>query len=105
MEGRMSAKKDVQEEVGDLFVTESAITVKLLPSKKSGSRTISWFADGSVVNVKTAARDIRFLVGKLKGRNRVVRRLTVMTDRGATFDLNKTGLPEAVKLAGLSVLD
>ena len=44
--------KDVQEEVGDLFVTETAITVKLLPSKKSGSRSIRWFEGGEGAAVK-----------------------------------------------------
>ena len=101
----MPSKSKVQEEVGDLFVTESAITVKLLPSKKSGTHPIRWFSDGRVTNAKTAAKDIKYLIGKLQGAKRVVRGLTVMTDRGATYDLTKTGLPEAVELAGLSVLD
>ena len=97
--------KSQQEEVGDLFVTETAITVKLLPSKKSGSRPIRWFMDGRVTNAKTAAKDIRYLIGKLQGAKRVVRGLTVMTDRGAAYDLTNTGLTEAVKAAGLFVLD
>ena len=96
--------KQQQTEVGDLFVTETAITVKLLPSKKSGTRTISWFADGRVTNAKTAVKDLRFLVGKLQGARRVVRGLTVMTDRGAGYDLSKTGLAKVVELAGLEVL-
>lgn len=96
--------KKLQEEVGDLFVTEKAVTVKLLPSKKSGSRPISWFSGGSVTNVKIAAKDIAYLVGKLQGKSRVVKRLTVMTDRGAGHDLSKTGLPEAVAKAGFDVL-
>ena len=33
-----------QEEVGDLFVTETALTLKLMPSRKSGTVTIRWFA-------------------------------------------------------------
>ena len=98
----MSAK--VQEEVGDLFVTETAVTVKLMPSKKSGTRPIRWFAGGRVINVRSAARDIAYLVGKLQGRSRVVRGLTVMTDLGLTADLDKTGLPQAIQKAGFSVL-
>lgn len=99
----MPAKKQ-QEEVGDLFVTEKAVTVKLLPSKKSGSRPISWFNGGSVTNVKVAAKDIAYLIGKLQGKTRVVKRLTVMTDRGVGHDLSKTGLREAVSQAGFDVL-
>ncbi|MDE2039085.1 MAG: hypothetical protein KGO96_00560 [Elusimicrobia bacterium] len=100
----MAAKPKKQEEVGDLFVTETAITVKLLPSKKSGSRSIGWFSEGRVTNSRSAARDIRYLVGKLQGSKRVVRGLTVMTDRGVAFDLSKTGLHEVVALAGLEIL-
>ncbi len=101
----MPAKSKVQEEVGDLFVTETAITVKLLPSKKSGTRPIRWFLDGRVTNARTAAKDLKYLIGKLQGAKRVVRGLTVMTDRGVTYDLSKTGLPEVVEAAGLAVLE
>lgn len=100
----MPDKKNMQEEVGDLFVTETAITVKLLPSKKSGSRPIGWFSDGRVTNARSAAKDLRYLVGKLQGARRVVRGLTVMTDRGITYDLEKTGLAEVIELAGLEIL-
>jgi hypothetical protein len=101
----MPAKDKFQQyEVGDLFVTETAITVKLLPSKKSGTRTIAWFEDGRVTNAKTAVKDLKFLVGKLQGAKRVVRGLTVMTDRGAAYDLKKTGLAKVVEQAGLEVL-
>ncbi len=96
--------KSKVEEVGDLFVTESAVTVKLLPSKKSGSRPIRWFSQGCVTNVRTAAKDIAYLVGKLQGRSRIVRGLTVMTDQGAGTDLEKTGLTQAVQKAGFTVL-
>lgn len=94
----------VQVEVGDLFVTESAITVKLLPSKKSGSRPIRWFADGRVTNAKVAVKDLKHLIGKLQGAKRVVRGLTVMTDRGVTYDTAQTGLHEVLEAAGLEVL-
>ena len=96
--------KKVVEEVGDLFVTETMVTVKLLPSKKSGSRLIRWFSGGRVVNVRSAAKDIAYLVGRLRGRSRVVKGLTVMTDGGLSVDLDKTGLPEAVEKAGFLVL-
>lgn len=92
------------EEVGDLFVTEHAVTVKLMPSKKTGTRPIRWFKEGSVTNVKAAARDIAYVIGKLQGSKRIVRRLTVMTDGGVGIDLDKTGLPKAVEKAGYSVL-
>jgi hypothetical protein len=100
----MPAKPKKQIEVGDLFVTESAVTVKLLPSKKSGTRPIRWFSGGEVTNVQLAAKDIAFLIGKVQGRNRLVRALTVMTDRGVGFDLEKTGLPKAIAKAGFEVL-
>jgi hypothetical protein len=89
-----------QEEVGDLFVTESSMTVKLLPSKKTASRTIRWFVDGSVVDHRKAAKEIQALVSRLQGRSRVVRGLTLMTDRGVGQNLTDTGLPEAVSKAG-----
>jgi len=91
-----------QEEVGDLFVTESSMTVKLLPSKKTASRTIRWFVDGSVVDHRKAAKEIQALVSRLQGRSRVVRGLTLMTDRGAGQNLTDTGLPEAVSKAGFT---
>jgi len=96
--------KNSQEEVGDLFVTETSLTLKLLPSRKSGTVAIRWFAkDGGVTNVRMAAKDISTLVGKLKGRL-VVRNLTVTTDRGLDTDLGKTRLREAVKKAGFLVI-
>ncbi len=96
--------KNSQEEVGDLFVTETSLTLKLLPSRKSGTVAIRWFAkDGGVTNVRMAAKDISTLVGKLKGRL-VVRNLTVTTDRGLDTDLSKTRLREAVKKAGFLVI-
>lgn len=98
----MAGKK--VEEVADMFVTETAVTIKLIPSKRSGSRLIRWFSGGSVTNVRSAARDIAYLVGKLQGRSRVVKGLTVMTDRGPHVDLDKTGLPKAVQKAGFVVL-
>ena len=100
----MPAKSKVQEEVGDLFVTEKAVTVKLMPSKKSGSRPIRWFSGGCVTNAKAAAKDIAYLVGKLQGRSRVVRSLTVMTDLGAGYDLGKTGLIQVLQKAGYALL-
>lgn len=100
----MAINSKVVEEVGDLFVTERTVTVKLLPSKKSGTRPIRWFSGGQVTNVLLAAKDIAYLVGKLRGRSRVVRGLTVMTDRGFHANLEKTGLTRAVKKAGFAVL-
>ena len=94
----------MMEEVGDLFVTETSVTVKLLPSKKEGRRSICWFNKGAVTNVRSAAKDIAILIGKLKGRSRTVRGLTVMTDQGVQFDTSKTGLHEAIKKAGFEVL-
>jgi hypothetical protein len=92
------------EEVGDLFVTPHALTIKLLPSKKSASHPIHWFSTGKVVNAKAAARDIAYLIGRVQGKSRVVRGLTVMTDAGTSVDLDKTGLSRAVKQAGFTVL-
>lgn len=100
----MMPGKSRVEEVGDLFVTERAVTVKLMPSKKSGSRPIRWFSGGQVSNVRIAAKDIAYLVGKLQGRSRVVRGLTVMTDQGLSMDLDKTGLGAAVEKAGFSII-
>lgn len=96
--------KNSQEEVGDLFVTETALTLKLMPSRKSGTVTIRWFDKDGVTNVRAAAKDISTLVGKLRGRGRVVRNLTVTTDRGLDTDLGKTRLREAVKKAGFLVI-
>ena len=97
--------KQTPEEVGDLFVTESLLTLKLLPSGKSGSRTIRWFVNGEVQNHSAAAKDIAALVNKLRGRSRVVRNLTLMTDRGAQHDLSSTGLNKAVAKAGFNALN
>ncbi|TPW17951.1 MAG: hypothetical protein FD126_3542 [Elusimicrobia bacterium] len=94
-----------QEEVGDLFVTEKLLTLKLLPSGKSGSKVIRWFVDGAVVNNSAAAKDIAGLVNKLRGRSRVVRNLTLMTDRGAQQDITSSGLPAAVAKAGFNPLN
>ncbi len=96
--------RNSQEEVGDLFVTETALTLKLMPSRKSGTVTIRWFAKEGVTNVRQAAKDISTLVGKLRGRGRVVRNLTVTTDKGLDTDLGKTRLREAVKKAGFLVI-
>lgn len=94
----------LNEEVGDLFVTESRLMLKLLPSNKSGSATIRWFADGSVTDQRRAARDIAALVSRLKGKTRVVRGLTLMTSQGLRFDLRKSGLARAVQDAGYRLL-
>jgi hypothetical protein len=91
------------EEVGNLFVNEKKVLLKLEPSKKSGSRSIRWFAGGCVTNIRSAARDIAFLVGKLQGRSLVVRKLTVVTDHGSNADLKKMRLVEAVEKAGFFV--
>jgi len=96
--------KSKQEEVGDLFVTDSLLTVKLLPSKRSASKTIAWFADGAVTDHRAAAQDIAKVVARLQGKSRVVRSLTVMTDRGTTQDLDGTGLPTAISKAGFTPL-
>lgn len=98
------ADKKLMEEVGDLFVTEHAVTVKLMPSKKTGTHPIRWFKEGAVTNVKAAAKDIAYVVGKVQGNRRIVRRLTVMTDGGLSVDLDKTGLTKAVMKAGFSIL-
>ena len=95
---------NAQEEVGDLFVTETSLTLKLLPSRKSGTVAIRWFAEDGVTNVRLAAKDISSLVGKLRGRGRVVRNLTVTTTKGRDTDLIKTRLREAVKKAGFLVI-
>lgn len=93
------------EEVGDLFVTESAVTIKLLPSKKQGSHPIRWFSKGQVTNIRLAAKDIAYLVGKLQGRSRTVRGLTVNTDHAnGKVQIEKTKLPRAIEQAGFEVL-
>ena len=91
-------------EVGDLFVTETALTLKLMPSRKSGTVAIRWFAKGGVTNVRLAAKDIQVLVGKLRGRKLQVRGLNVTTDKGMDTDLVGTRLSEAVKKAGFEVI-
>lgn len=98
-------KKKGIEEVGDLFVTETSILVKLLPSRKVGSKVIRWFSNGLVTNNRTAAKDISTLIGKVRRKSSVVRGLTVMTDRGLRFDLGVSGLPEAVQKAGFEMLN
>jgi hypothetical protein len=100
----MPEKSKQEHEVGDLFVTETALTLKLLPSRKSGSLPIRWFAKGGVTNGRRAAKDIQFLVGKIQGSRRVVRGLTVTTDRGRDTDLVATRLSEAVVKAGFDVI-
>lgn len=100
----MPEKTKTEMEVGDLFVTESSLTLKLLPSRKSGTVQIRWFSNGCVTNVKSAAKDIQVLVGKLKGKKRQVRALTVMTAQGRDTDLVKTRLTEAVAKAGFQVI-
>jgi hypothetical protein len=91
-------------EVGDLFVTESALTLKLMPSRKSGTLTIDWFEKGGVTNVRRAAKDIQSLVGKIQGRRLRVRGLNVTTERGRDTDLVSTRLSEAVTKAGFEVI-
>lgn len=94
-----------QQEVGDLFVTDSIMTVKLLPSRKSASKPIRWFQDGAVTDPRAATRDIAALIGRLQGRQRVVRGLTLMTERGTEIDLEGTGLAKVVARAGFEVLN
>lgn len=103
MPEKMPVKK-CSEEVGDLFVTETLLTIKLLPSKKEGTRQIRWFENGSVTNVQAAAKDIAALIGKVGGRRLTIRALTVMTEMGITHDIAKCGLHAAVKKAGFEVL-
>ena len=94
-----------QEEVGDLFITEEHILLKLLPSNKSASKRISWFSEGFVTNHTTAAQDIATLVERVRGRSRVVRGLTLMTHHGMHFNLRKSGLEKAVMKAGFRILN
>ena len=50
-------KSGQEYEVGDLFVTETALTLKLMPSRKSGTVPIRWFAkEGGVTNVRRAIK-------------------------------------------------
>ncbi len=93
------------EEVGDLFVTATELTLKLLPSRKMGTRRIRWFAGGTVTDVRGAARDIAALVGRVRGRSRVVRSLTVMTPGGRDgTDLDRSRLRQAIEKAGFQVI-
>lgn len=94
-----------EEEVGDLFITESKMMLKLLPSNKSATQPIRWFENGVVKNHQTAAKDIAALVERLRGKTRVVRGLTLMTDRGLRFDIAKSGLERAVEKAGFDVIN
>lgn len=101
----MPDKTNQEYEVGDLFVTETAITLKLMPSRKSGTVNIGWFAKkNGVTNVTRAAKDIQYLVGKIQGRKASLRGLVVTTDMGLDTDLVGTRLSEAVKKAGFEVL-
>lgn len=100
----MPEKSHLEYEVGDLFVTDTALTLKLLPSCKSATLPIRWFAKDGVTNVRRAAKDIQHLVGKLQGAKRTVRGLTVVTDRGRETDLVRTRLVAAVSKAGFEVL-
>lgn len=100
----MSETSNQEFEVGDLFVTETALTLKLMPSRKSGTVPIRWFAKSGVTNVRRAAKDIQFLVGKIQGRRLAVRGLVVTTDQGRDTDLVRTRLHEAVEKAGFTVI-
>lgn len=101
----MSDKAGQEYEVGDLFVTETALTLKLMPSRKSGTVAIRWFdKEGGVTNIRRAAKDIQFLVGKIQGSKLVVRGLVVTTDQGLDTDLVTTRLSEAVEKAGFKVI-
>ena len=98
------SQQEQEYEVGDLFVTENDLTLKLMPSRKSGTVPIRWFAKGGVTNVRSAAKDIQFLVGKIQGRKLSVRGLNVTTNKGLDTDLVGTRLSEAVQKAGFEVL-
>jgi hypothetical protein len=105
MPSPLSEKVSQEYEVGDLFVTETALTLKLMPSRKTGTVPIRWFAkEGGVINVRAAAKDIQVLVGKIQGRKLKVRGLVVTTDLGRDTDLVSTRLTEAVKKAGFEVI-
>jgi len=96
---------DIQEEVGDLFVTDRLLTIKLLPSKKSASKPIRWFENGQVIDHPEAARDIASVVGRLIGKNRTVRGLTIMTEKGTQQNLGRSGLLRVVSRAGFTPLN
>jgi hypothetical protein len=101
----MPEKPQQEYEVGDLFVTETALTLKLMPSRKSGTVPIRWFAkQGGVTNVRRAAKDIQVLVGKIQGSRLMVRGLVVTTNLGRDTDLVRTRLSEAVNKAGFKVI-
>ena len=105
MPSPMLDKSQQEYEVGDLFVTETALTLKLMPSRKTGTVPIRWFAkDGGVVNVRAAAKDIQVLVGKIQGSKLRVRGLVVTTDQGRDTDLVSSRLSEAVNKAGFEVI-
>ena len=93
-----------QEEVGDLFVTERELLLKLLPSNKTATKRIRWFLNGAVTDHQEAVEDIAGLVARIKGKTRIVRGLTLMTHHGPAFDLAGSGLSRAVERAGFSVL-
>ena len=93
-----------QEEVGDLFVTERELLLKLLPSQKTASRRIGWFDRGIVTDHAEAAADVAAVVAKARGKSRVVRGLTLMTHHGPRFDLDRSGLARVVQKAGFSVI-
>ncbi|MFH1723221.1 MAG: hypothetical protein ABII00_01230 [Elusimicrobiota bacterium] len=97
--------KTKQEEVGDLFVTQSILTIKLMPSRKSASKPIHWFVNGVVADHRTASKDISSLVGRVQGKSRIVRGLTLMTDRGTEEDIHQTGLPQVVTRAGFTCIN
>lgn len=94
-----------EEEVGDLFITENLMMLKLLPSNKSASRPIQWFSNGTVTNHQSAAKDITGLVERLRGKSRIVRGLTLMTDKGISFDIAKSGLDKVLKKAGFRLIN
>ena len=105
MSNLMPESSQQEYEVGDLFVTETALTLKLMPSRKTGTVPIRWFAkDGGVINVRRAAKDIQVLVGKIQGRNLMVRGLVVTTNLGRDTDLVRTRLSEAVNKAGFEII-
>ena len=94
-----------EEEVGDLFVTENLMMLKLLPSNKSASQSIEWFSKGMVTNRQTAAKDINTLVERVRGKSRIVRGLTLMTDKGISFNIAKSGLDKVVEKAGFRLIN
>ena len=105
MPSPMPVNNQQEYEVGDLFVTETALTLKLMPSRKTGTVPIRWFAkNGGVINVRQATKDIKVLVGKIQGRKLMVRGLVVTTDQGRDTDLVRTRLSEAVNKAGFEVI-